>query len=689
MNAKSFFAVVCAVSCFFASAAAEWDVASFGALNDGASDATGAIQKAIDECSLAGGGVVRLAGGGTYLSSRLVLKNGVELSIGRDTVLKCSDDMSKFPEFAPTDVWRWDRPVRWNRFCFIYACGATNIAVTGEGVIDGSSTSPKFHVLAGGAYVRTSDTNIVARGIFFAGCKGVRMENVLYRDACGWATFFLDCDDVRVRGVRIRCNRNRPNGDGLHFGGCRDVHVENCDIDANDDAIIIRSHQEQMRVPRPCERVTVSNCRLRSNQFAVRFGWTGDAPVKDCLFRGIECPYSLRGIGFSVPKLSDPEYSRDPPRGNGIPPPDFPLLPFSLENVRFENMRLLSHTLPFGLAVGAGERVAYMRNVSFSNCTFVSQWAPVFKVRPQDNVSDWRFEDVEFRIEKPRGSLPRDTGVWFDNASGIVMERVRWSCTVREDPEWSIRFRQTTNSEWELYRDKITGYHGTRRSTARKLSRPVTVSGAAMRPATERLGAGHRRFVYGGDADGSRLRDIAVTIDERAGNGKKRFNVRVENSDRDLEVLGITGPYVEAGDFDPKRSSLTVCGAAVTEFPESAAGLGAVTEKSAGWCRSGDREPRRRKEADTRVSSDRVRTAYVSPWCGSPSVEIVSGGVKSTFGTDVQKADARAIVRYDSEYGTVDVAFEYRCGIRSGESAGFSATAAIGPGSNRQGRQSP
>lgn len=74
--------------------------------------------------------------------------------------------------------------------------------------------------------------------VMFACCRNVRLSDATIRNASGWSTFFLDCDDVDVRRVRIRCDRNLPNCDGLHFGACRDVAVEDCDVDAADDAIV-------------------------------------------------------------------------------------------------------------------------------------------------------------------------------------------------------------------------------------------------------------------------------------------------------------------------------------------------------------------------------------------------------------------------------------------------------------------
>ena len=646
--------------------AADFSVVDYGARTDGAADATAAIQSAIDACAAAGGGRVVVPTGGTYVSRRLSLRSDVELHIAEGATLKCSDEIEKFPVYAPTDVWRWNRPVRWNPYCFFYTCGQTNVAVTGRGTIDGNSLSERFHKRVNGRYNRTSDTNIVARGLFFVGCRNVRVEDVLYKDACGWTTFFLDCDQVDVRRMRIRCNPARPNGDGLHFGGCRDVRVSGCDIDANDDAIILRAHQEQMAAPRACERVTVEDCTLRSNQFAVRIGWTGDAPVRDCVIRNIDCPYSFRGIGFTAPKMYDPAYTRDPPRGNGIPIPDFPLVPFGVENVRFENVRLTSRTVPFIVSIGGWERCEGLENVTFSNCRFRSRMAPVFACRPEDNLAGWTLSDVTFEILKPKGSLTPNCGVFFDNGRDISLERVKWTCVPDESPEWYLTLQQCENGEWESYVDPKTGYLNLRRAKDPKPPTPICLAGAEIVPKVDEPSPGVKRFTYELADDGRSLVDVKIVVEMRTGATGVMSVVRIENREKAMDVVGFEGPYFEAGSFRPGSATLRVNGVCVDGFPRCGRGLKEpAPDAPCGWHSCGDRPKSRRKESDTRVAEDRTRAAYVAGFGERGSVEVLSDGWRRDFSSSVG-CPCRPRFRYDDEFGTADVGFDYRVNVPSG-----------------------
>ena len=410
-----------------------FDVTDYGAKADGTTDNTAAIQKAIDACHAAGGGMVLVPGGGTYVTYTLNLKSNVRLEIDRGATLLGGTDALKYPEFGPSEYWNVDRVPRFNKRALFYTVAQTNVAITGRGTVDGNADSfhepvpnprpgqPKFR--------RKSDTLITGRSAFFVACKDVQLEDFLFYHPCGWCTWFLDCDRVQVRGVRIECHPQYPNGDGLHFGGCRDVTVSDCIIHSQDDSLIIRTHQEQMKVPRPCERVVIENCVLSANQSAIRFGWTEDYGMRDVAINNIVCQHSRLGVQFNLPPNND-NYHIDPPRDakNGILPPTGPILPFFVENVSFSNMRMDSVNAPIQVTIANTEKVDFIRNISFSNCRFTSGLPPVFECRPEDNVGNWRFSNVEFVIEKGKAhQVPKKNGGLFQNCTDFTFDNVKWT----------------------------------------------------------------------------------------------------------------------------------------------------------------------------------------------------------------------------------------------------------------------
>jgi hypothetical protein len=533
--------------------AATLDVTQYGAKADGATDSTAAIQKAIDECSAKGGGRVVVPAGGVYKTYTINLKNNVELHIDRGATLKAGEDPYKFPEFAPTDVWHVERSPRFNKRAMFYTAGQTNVAITGAGTIDGNAEA--YHERVDGRWRRISHTNIAGRCVFFVGCRDVRLDDVLIYHPCGWSTWFLDCDRVGCRGVRVECHREFPNGDGLHFGGCRDVTVSDCVIDAQDDALIVRTHQEQMRVPRPCERMTFANCVLRSNQSAIRIGWTGDGPIRDVSFDNIVCAYSRLGVQFFLPPEPPPpsEYM-DPPRGRGlVPPPRSSRLPFSVENLRFSNMTIESFEAPFFIHIGRTENVAFIKDVTFSHCRFKAQRPPLMKMRPEDGVRDWRFSDVTFEIAKPRGGAKLNNnwfgvayGTFFENAENIVLDNVKWTWKEQDLPEWSLVMEQEGSKK------------------------PVEVDGARQSCRVERDASGVVRYNYDTLTDGIFTWKISLVLESRPVPGGVAWTGSLANNDAGIRATAFRGPWTSRLKVAPDEASLYLAegfGRRVRTFP--------------------------------------------------------------------------------------------------------------------------
>ena len=604
--------------------AATYDVTRYGARPDGVTDNTAAIQKAIDECSAKGGGRVLVPGGGKYVTYTLNLKDNVELHIDRSATLLGGEDPFKYPLFEENDVWNAERAPRFNRRAMFYTVGRKNVAITGAGTIDGNAE--KFHhdsgrkTWTGYSWVRNSATNITGRCVFFVGCRDVRLDDVLILHPAGWSTWFLDCDRVGVRGVRIEADRRFPNGDGLHFGGFRDVTVSDCIVHSQDDAFVVRTHQEQMKKPRPCERVVVNNCILNSyGAFAIRIGFRGDGPVRDVSFNNIVSTHSKAGIGFTVPSAPKGE-DMDPPRGRGLkPPPPESLVPFSAENFRFSNMSIACSRPMRFLELGTTTPIAFIKDISFSHCRFKAPGLPRVMCRPQDNVRDWRFSDVVFEIDEGAKKTAQEVfkdikNAEFDNVKIVYApEKVFWNMAV----------------EFEGAKE------------------PLSVESAEQ--ACRREGG---RLVYGPLTCGDKTFDMKVVVNVRDTPSGKVYSGVVENNDKRVRVTMFNGPKLDAVALDPATAHIYVpsgFGRRLNNFPTD----GRI---SAPW------------EAKSRAFMYMETGPYPSRHLTMPWVAVDTGsGTWYAAVHDARERAKRIGVRWYFRERRADVRFRHPVSIRAGD----------------------
>jgi uncharacterized protein YjbI with pentapeptide repeats len=241
-----------------------YDIRAYGAIPDGRTLCTDAIQQAIDKCSSEGGGTVYLPPG-RFVSGTVRLKSGVTLRLDAGCTLLGSINLGDYPPTSPalhsyTDTYT-DK-------CLIYGEKLERVAITGRGVIDGQGAAFK-----GPERVRPYMIRLVE-------CRDVTVEGVTIKDSPMWVQHYLACDDVRISGITVRSHVN-ANNDGLDIDSCRRVTVTGCNIDSGDDAIVLKSTSA-----RPCTEIVVSNCILRSTCNALKMGTESNGGFQNIVLTG-------------------------------------------------------------------------------------------------------------------------------------------------------------------------------------------------------------------------------------------------------------------------------------------------------------------------------------------------------------------------------------------------------------------
>ncbi len=246
-------------------------IKSHGAVGDGVAMETKAVQKAIDACHAAGGGVVWVPAG-DFVIGTIHLKSHITLSLDYGASLLGSRNQADYP----TDKLR--RAREGQSECLIYAEDATHIRLEGLGVIDGRGTPEAFPKRRRG---RGRDRR--PRLLRFEGCENVTFSGLTYKRPAFWGLHLVDCKHIHFTGVTVRFLNNGSNNDGLDLDGCENVLIENCDIQSGDDAICLKSSRY------PCRNIVVRGCRVCSHTAPLKFGSSThggfiDVSVTNCYF---------------------------------------------------------------------------------------------------------------------------------------------------------------------------------------------------------------------------------------------------------------------------------------------------------------------------------------------------------------------------------------------------------------------
>ena len=239
-----------------------YDVRTFGAVGDGVTLDTQAIQKTVDACADAGGGQVYLQGG-TFLSGTIRLKSNVALHVEAGATLLGSTNIADYPDITPDIIYLYR--ARFTKY-LIYAEKAENIGISGRGLINGQGEHFPY---------RRDDDKGRPYILRFSECKNVRVENVTFRNSARWLSHYLACENVTISGISID-SKIRENRDGIDIDSCTDVRISNCRIDTGDDAIVLKATTN-----RPCKRVTVNNCILSSMASALKMGTESNGGFED------------------------------------------------------------------------------------------------------------------------------------------------------------------------------------------------------------------------------------------------------------------------------------------------------------------------------------------------------------------------------------------------------------------------
>lgn len=257
-----------------------FNVIGYGAVPDGKTLNTVAIQKAIDDCSQQGGGTVRIPAG-TYLSGTLHLRSRMTLSLEAGATLLGS---TRIEDYQPNH--------------FLLGEDLDNITLTGPGTIDGQGFTfvtkneempqnwkhTRIYAWVPQHQWRRNKPNPDGL-LLLQNCTNVRVTNITLQNSDAWTLHLLACEHAVIDGVIIRNRYNTPNTDGIDLQGSQDVQISNCDIRTGDDAIVLKNRNKKITYPHSCKDIKISHCKLISPTNGFKIGTESYGDFDNIVFR--------------------------------------------------------------------------------------------------------------------------------------------------------------------------------------------------------------------------------------------------------------------------------------------------------------------------------------------------------------------------------------------------------------------
>ncbi|RAJ05319.1 polygalacturonase [Chitinophaga skermanii] len=311
-------------------------ITNYGAVAGGVELNTKAINAAIAACSKRGGGVVVIPEG-LWATGPIVLQSNVNLHLQRNALLQFTADFDQYPLIKAN----WEGVEQMRNQSPISADNATNIAITGYGIIDGNGdawrmvkkdklTSSQWKRLVAGGGVLSIDektwypTGKSRKGaqeknpgfiqpdrnaeyynsvkdflrpnlLVFTGCKRILLEGITFQNSPAWCLHPLMCEDVTIRNIYVKNPWYAQNGDGIDLESCSRVQLDNSTFDVGDDGICIKSGRDEAGRKRgmPSQYIYINNCTVyhAHGGFVVGSEMSGGAKhiyVNNCTFIGTD-----------------------------------------------------------------------------------------------------------------------------------------------------------------------------------------------------------------------------------------------------------------------------------------------------------------------------------------------------------------------------------------------------------------
>lgn len=281
--------------------AKEYNILDFGAVPDGKTINTEAIQSAIDQLSETGGGKLVFPAG-SFLTGSLHLKSNIHLYFEKSAVLLGSTNPYHYKELAMPGRPEAEKKDDNSQMALLIAYKADNITLSGEGKIDGQGRALALNIDSLHHIGERVDPNYnindmrpnetMRPKLFrFSTCKNVNISGLRLQNSACWGLSFELCQNLKIEGVKV-LNRAYWNNDGMDISDCRNVSITHCDVNSADDGICLKSYFPGYAN----DSIYIANCTLRTSASAIKFGTASYGGFKNVKIENIKIYDTFRSV---------------------------------------------------------------------------------------------------------------------------------------------------------------------------------------------------------------------------------------------------------------------------------------------------------------------------------------------------------------------------------------------------------
>ena len=346
-----------------------FNVLDYGAVGDGTTLDTAAIQKTIDAAAEAGNGArVLVPAGHRFLIGTIELKSNIDFHLQGDAELLVSTNQEDYTHRAA-----------------IIADGAIELIISGTGSVNGRALEFMSHYDDADEWWRPKGWR--PRLFLLTNCKDVKVLDLTINKAPSWSLHLLGCENVLVDGIKIQNHLDVPNCDGINPDHCRNVEIRNCRITCGDDAIVVKATRRN-EVFGPTANIYVHDCVLETQDSGVKIGTETTQDMYNVVFERCEILTSCRGLTIQLRDEGD------------------------VYNVAFRDITFKAryHSAPWW---GRGEAISFtaiprtpetnigkIHNIRVENVTGVAENSVRINGTKESRISNVHFENVHVTLNR-------------------------------------------------------------------------------------------------------------------------------------------------------------------------------------------------------------------------------------------------------------------------------------------------